>query len=429
MIHDRDRLQELLGHEDLAWLVARIRQQLERGRPLTGVVSLSSPSPGQRDAADRLLGRRPSRGRVLRVPIPALLERLRSAAICDDLEDVVGAFGAPLVDRQALADQRDTSWREMEHWINEYSLERPALPLSRWWERLREQGVLLRLAGGELDRAKELLAAALRVVAALPAQGIPLSELAAATLGDGHGLDRGMPVGTLVQRILEDWPPPDDNPQAALTLPQSAAARRQELWARVGVDTDALGSSVLLLNLPARDRGLTGETLRRYAADGEPVRLTGRQLYRHPPDLTPLGGRAVFICENPSVLAAAAHRLGARCAPILCTEGQPRVPFHALAARVVSAGGTLRVRADFDWTGVGIVAALLERYAGAAHPWRMKAEDYLTLPAGPPVRVDRRRDTPWDTSLAEALMERGVAAHEEGLLPELIEDLREPTGC
>ena len=34
--------------------------------------------------------------------------------------------------------------------------------------------------------------------------------------------------------------------------------------------------------------------------------------------------RTVFVCENPSVVAAAADRLGRRCRPLLCTEGSPR---------------------------------------------------------------------------------------------------------
>ena len=49
---------------------------------------------------------------------------------------------------------------------------------------------------------------------------VPLSELAAATLGDVHGLYRDMPVPTLVPRLLASCPAPDDSPPAAPGLPQ-----------------------------------------------------------------------------------------------------------------------------------------------------------------------------------------------------------------
>lgn len=432
MIYDRARLRETLGDPRLAWLVARVRERVERGRPLTGVVSLAAPSAPQREALDRLLGRRPSRGRALTVALPLLRARLEAAGICDDLEDVARALGGAIVDRQAAARQRAASWEEMTARVAARAARQPELLLDRWWARLRAQGLLGRLAGGDLGQADALVRSVFRVLDALPAEGAPLPELAAATLGDSHALDRGQPVGTLVLRLLagstapiEAAPGAGGAPDAA-TAPPISASRRHELWSRVGVDSDALASSVLALNLPAVDAGLTGASLARHAALGEPIRLTGRQLHRHPPDLAPVRGRTVFVCENPAVVAAAAHRLGPRCAPVLCTEGQPRVPFHVLASRVVAAGGTLRVRADFDWTGVGIVAGLLDRHGDAAQPWRMGRQDYLALPAGPALRADRRRDTPWDAPLSPAMVARGAAAHEEGMLASLLEDLAPP---
>jgi uncharacterized protein (TIGR02679 family) len=435
VIRDRSRLEATLGHPDFAWLVKRLRDRVEAGRPLTGTASLASPSVAQKDAVDRLLGRPPSGGRTLRVALPALNARLREAGICDDLEDVARAYGKPLVDRRAAADRVARCWEEMSRLVTDHASLHSWINFDRWWERLRAEGLLLRLADGELEQVHDLLHSTLRVLSGLPVRGMPLPELAAATLGDSHALDSGQPVSTLVLRALAEMTGTAAVPQAvaggmdASTRVHRGAPARHELWARVGVDVDALAGSVLALNLPAIDQGLTGWSLARHTAVGEPVRLTGRQLLTHPPDLAPVQSRPVYICENPAVVAAAAHRLGPRCAPILCTEGQPRVPLRLLVSQIVAAGGRLLVRADFDWGGVGIVNGLLERYGNSARPWRMGRADYLALPAGPPLRTDRRRETPWEPVLASAMVSRGVAVHEESLLPELLIDLDAHSGA
>lgn len=431
MIHDRARLEATLGQADFEWLVKRIRDRLEAGRPLTGTASLARPTAAQKDAMARLLGRPPSRGRTLRVALPALSSRLCEAGICDDLEDVARAFGEPLIDRQAAVVLVARFWEEMSRLVTEHASLQPWINIDRWWERLLAAGLLMRLADGKLEQVRALLHSTFRVLGALPVRGMPLPELAAATLGDSHGLDRDQPVSTLVLRALSEVTETAVLPQAVpggadasqLLRVHRDAAARHELWARVGVDVDALAGSVLALNLPASDQGLTGGSLCRHAAVGEPVRLTGRQLLTHPPDLSAIQGRLVHICENPAVVAAAAHRLGTRCAPILCTEGQPRVPMQLLVSQIVAAGGRLLIRADFDWGGVGIVNGLLERCGAAARPWRMGCADYLALPAGPPLRLDRRRETPWDPVLSSTMVARGVAVHEESLLATLLMDL------
>lgn len=63
------------------------------------------------------------------------------------------------------------------------------------------------------------------------------------------------------------------------------------------------------------------EKLDRELRDGEPQRLTLRELANGA--LLPLADEPLFVCENPSVVAAAADRLGSRCRPLVCTEGIP----------------------------------------------------------------------------------------------------------
>jgi uncharacterized protein (TIGR02679 family) len=86
-------------------------------------------------------------------------------------------------------------------------------------------------------------------------------------------------------------------------------------------------------------------------------------------------------------------------------------------------GATLRYQGDGDWPGVGI-ASDLRRHV-RLQPWRLTARD-LPLVAdrpGPPLE-GQRIETPWDPPLADALVRRGRALHEETVLDLLLGDLR-----
>ncbi|WP_307868545.1 DUF2399 domain-containing protein [Micromonospora sp. C95] len=113
--------------------------------------------------------------------------------------------------------------------------------------------------------------------------------------------------------------------------------------------------------------------------------------------------------------------LGAQAPPLICTEGVPSGGVHTLlrAAR----GAVIRWRNDFDWTGVRLTAAALQRYP-AAVPWRMAAADYLLAAGAGTALLGTPARTPWDESLGEAMRRTGRAAMEERLLDRLIADLR-----
>ncbi|MFD0821441.1 TIGR02679 domain-containing protein, partial [Micromonospora zhanjiangensis] len=77
---DVDRLRRRLGGADTDRVVQRLRQRMARGQPLTGTISLSRPTPAERLAMERLLGRRPGRGTSLTINL-------------DDLDRVVRRSG------------------------------------------------------------------------------------------------------------------------------------------------------------------------------------------------------------------------------------------------------------------------------------------------------------------------------------------------
>lgn len=359
---DPVRLRRVLGDENLSWLVTRVRTRLERGMAVEGSVSLDGATAAQRQAVARLLGRRPGRGSSLSVSLPSVEQALRRAGLAPDLRSAVEELTGAVPDRAAGIAESEEAWRRAFEPAEAAAAQRPAL--EQWVTWMRQTGIVRRLAEGDPSRGSDLITGSVAALELLPAGGVPLSVLAARAVGDGHGLDPGRPLATLVLRAaaaLGDLAPGDD------------AESRRTVWAAVGVLEGELTNPVLTLNLPADEGTVTGRALAVWRTVGQPVYLTARQLVRDPPEFV-LGGRSVFVCENPAVVAAAADRLGASCAPLVCGSGHPGAAATLLLRMLVSAGATLRYHSDFDWPGVTIANGMVERFG--ALPWRMDAGDY-----------------------------------------------------
>jgi uncharacterized protein (TIGR02679 family) len=145
---------------------------------------------------------------------------------------------------------------------------------------------------------------------------------------------------------------------------------------------------------------------------------------RDPPRFHLEPGARVFLCENPSVVAAAADRLGTRARTLLCTEGQTKTALRLLLGQLRAAGAEVAYHGDFDWAGIQIANGIVERFGVA--PWRFGAADYLeaegragarALLAGPAI------SPVWDAALGEAMRARGRAVHEEAVIDDLVADL------
>jgi uncharacterized protein (TIGR02679 family) len=432
---DRSRLEALLGGDDLAWLRTRVRQRVERGVDVGGVVRLADPSPAQRAAVDRLLGRRPSVGAQLAASLDAVDRLLRDAQVCDGLVTAVEVLDGPVRNRRAERQAVDAAWLrlfdEARAAVQAATDDEPTWAVA-WLDELAATGLLRRLTA-DPDHARALLGQARAVLAALPARGVSTAGLAAAVVGDSHGLDDGRPLTTLVLKGVQH------RSGVADTGPLPTGEERRALWASVGVLGDELSSTVLAAGLhrrpsPGVDRptiggrqrggaSLTDTVVDLHGAAGEPIRLTLSQLVRHPPDLGHLRGMTVFICENPAVVAAATRRLGNTCAPVLCVEGQPSAAAQLLLGRLADGGARLAYHGDFDWPGLRIGRVVIARFGAA--PWRFTASDYRRAPAGPPLR-GTPATAPWDPGLPTAMTARGIAVHEEQVLDELLSDLARP---
>lgn len=315
----------------------------------------------------------------------------------------------PVENRRLLEAERTNRWRSVI--VAASGALGSSSPWHPWLDDLDRSGLLRRLAAGDPDEGQALVLGAIEVIRRLPAQAMPLAELAASTLGDGHALDMGEPAGTLVLRAIATL--------GGFSFPSDVDERRAA-WASVGVLTDELSAPALVLNLPALATNSTGRALALAAEAGEPYRLSTRQLLRTPPRFALSPGSTVFACENPSVVAAAADRVGAHARPLLCTEGQPKTAFRQLLAQLGSAGITVAYHGDFDWPGIQIANSLIEHFA--VRPWRLGAADYLEGMVG--TRLQGPAVAPrWDVALGAAMRDRGRAVHEETVVASLIEDL------
>jgi uncharacterized protein (TIGR02679 family) len=400
-----------LDRPELARLWVELAHRFGDGRPPLALTLAGLSLPERQAVADLLgLDRLP--------PATARIRLDRLAAACGveghaGLRALVERRLGPITDRRAarLESQqaRDSLWA----WLGESAAGLPLASGDRalvepWLEAVRAAGV----PGGDLAAHRRRLDRALRVLAALPADGVALASLAADHLGDAHALDRGRATASLVL----------DAVAAALGRQRASDAEGARLlWEEVGVVPDPLSSTVLCLGLRPPEPGADplAAWLDAAAASCEPAVVTLAQLRRWP--LAPLpAGAVAFVVENPTLLSEAAVRKWAGPA-LVCSSGRPSIAAVTLLRQLAAAGATLAQHADFDGGGLSITAWLADR-AGTT-PWRMGADDYLAALAVPRERVPlagRLPPSPWDPGLREAMATGAVAVHEEEIRTALL---------
>lgn len=370
-----------LSRPGLRRLLFAARERFERNGGPYGRVALDALTPDEAHALNGLLT--PQRpfvpGGEARIKLPRLDNELRGSRLAVSLEQALTAVDGPLgnrpAEREAAAAARSAAWARV---LAHPQASRPEL--APWLEHAR------RRFGASIPERAAVVLGALDVLTGLPADGQPLAALAASRAGgDAHALDRDRPLGRLTAAALFalGGAPPRD--------PVTADEWRG-LWARVGVSCDELSCTALTLGLrPHRfARGYVAARLRAAAHAGRPLVLTLQELRLEPVRLAP---GVLFVCENPSIVAAAAAALGARCPPLLCTEGWPSTAVAAILDAAEAAEMEILVHADGDAAGVAIASRVLKR--ARARPWR------------------------------EVKASSGV--HEEALLDDLLDDLT--SGC
>lgn len=394
-----------------AWsrLLALARRSLERsGGELTGAVTLKLPSDVERKLIIGITGMHRSAGvKSMKVDLADLDEAVYSEHQIS-LVAALALLNGPVRNRPAEKSEENQARLAAEQDARQRVGGHAAQP---WFEtflrQLAADGTITRLVRrGDADQ----LSWACEVLALLPVQSIPIPVLAERATGNTKALS-GTSVATLALRAL--------SAKDGVNPPVTAGERRDR-WESAGVIVDDLASQVLVAGLCPVEDHVVADWLRDAANFGIPFRLTLHQLTGDP---TTLMDKHIYVCENPAVLRAAAAELADRCAPLICTEGQPSAACHRLLSQ---ATGTIHWRGDFDWTGLRTTAAAVSRYG--AVPWRMSTADYLTALDAPLVETEALKgapaESPWEPELARVMAERGRAVMEERVIPELIGDLR-----
>lgn len=432
---DRAALDRLLGIPEMAWLLERVRARIPDARVavLTGVVRLQKPSPQQRAAAVRLVGRPRRSGAALVVDLADVEAVLRRGPWPPGLGDAVETLTGPVVDRRALRERDAEAWARAGADLAHACA--PFEGLYEWWLDWCAAGGLKRAARAEAVRtdvevspqvATGLVRSLTAMLAALPAEGEPLAVLARRVVGDAHGLDETRPLGRLGATV------------AATAFGAGETGSTREAWAAAGVLMSNVASTVLCLGVPGRTpEDASGAPMRTATA----VALEAMRSARSPLVLTldqvrsggvrPLPDDAcVHVCENPTVIEVAAtswaetDQADGAMPVLVCTWGQPSTAVVELLAVLVSDGAQCRYHGDFDWAGLRIARALRARVSWA--PWRYRAEDYRAAVADdvPALRLrGAPAESPWDPDLAAVMAESGIAVEEEAVAALLAADL------
>lgn len=224
-----------------------------------------------------------------------------------------------------------------------------------------------------------------------------LGQLAAQATDDAHALDYTSELGRAVARLIAG--------SVGARLPSRPGREWRAAWLSAGVRCDTVSSRVLTLNVPL---DITGG-----ARAGIPGWLTLRDMlgvwiFQPTPAV-------LFVCENPTVVEAAADELGPRCPPLVCTDGIPSLAALDLVAGAAESGIDIRGRADVDRAGF-VVVSTVESAAPGMTPWRFDAAtygEYFDMP------VPDGRD------LRGCWEQHGRDLHEEAILEVLLDDLRD----
>ena len=399
----------------LVWLWEQIGRAADRrGDPalVEGTLSVRAPtSADERAAAIGLVG-----GRILKrhqsrnIDFSQLTLKLRvRGARLTPGAVAAHALGRRLALRAAADEQRRNQEQElMALFLDAVS----SIPYDsfrepdRIWASLRRNGWVTRLT--TIHEPERFLRRAAAVVVALPQADMRTDRrrLSADATGDPHALDHGAPLARFVIALLVS---------AGRIAPRQ---RPRNAWASVRVDSDDVVGGLTAVGIAP-----LGWSVPSPATVTLPPRTLSRCEWPRPDS----ADAWIFVTENPSVASAAADLAASGVKlRLLCTTGTPSAEQVAAIAQLALQGWRIAVRADFDSAGLAHVTAILQKTPSAL-PWRMGADDYARSVqdgiADDPA-LEQISDVPWDPQLSAAMRERSIAAYEEALLPELLDDLR-----
>jgi uncharacterized protein (TIGR02679 family) len=415
----------LLRNPAFAPLLDALHRSLERHGAPKGVLTIETPD--QADALHDLVGRLLRPGGTMRVAEIDRILRERTRFRCSLREALELHLGAPIVwkkegEERALA-ARERAISRCFQMLPSLGLSMGAQTRMMTWLHAGESALRADFHRWGEATLLDAVRAVARVFDCMPGSASPpiyLAELANEVTGNAHGLDADRPAGALLLRALEFT-----FPEAARREERRTVAWRTLLLSEAGIARDPVSVRVDTFGLCGDDEYL--RVLRKKGVD-RPLTLYS---------LAELGGdvRAwrdvAFVVENPTVFAALVRHVNAHYRAdhhptLICTNGNLNTADHQLLRLLTETGVHLFYSGDFDAGGLEIAAAVLDRYAASASPWRMEPEDYRAAVRAGSAALDPAAVQTSARLFPGLVAEMSVlrqAAHHEGLIDSLKADL------
>ncbi|HBE76511.1 MAG TPA: TIGR02679 family protein [Firmicutes bacterium] len=299
---------------------------------------------------------------------------------------------------------------------------------------------------GQIQRALadhefyENMTIALQALAALPQTYQRFPIFARKICGDPHGLDKGRSAGKLFLeglRYHRNWE--REGNWVKNTDEFSAAEELNELLYRFNLLRDDLLNFATCFGLAAYEAGQEITYWRTAAESGAPLNVPLREIVRVTAFYSWDGRRVasiaqpknfdVYVVENSNIFSAILDEVVSDHPQLVCLHGQFKLASWALLDRLIQSGALIHYSGDFDPEGLQIADKLLKRYPGRVFLWRMTGSDYLTaMPSVPLIefRLNKLKlvSSPELEQLANLIARKGLAAYQEGIVDQLVQDIR-----
>ena len=143
----------------------------------------------------------------------------------------------------------------------------------------------------------------------------------------------------------------------------------------------------------------------------------------------PAKGNKVWIVENSSVCSTIVDEVPG--APVICTHGQFRTASWILLDFLREAGCLFYYSGDLDPEGLSMAQRLKDRYPNQVAFWRMDQESYIKTISDEDIssRLPKMQKitSPELKEVSRVLTERKRAGYQEGLVSQLIDDIKKST--
>lgn len=211
-----------------------------------------------------------------------------------------------------------------------------------------------------------------------------------------------------------------------LEYPQSAEDKAEILY-QAGIIRDEISNFTTITGLIAYKDGEIHKGWDGFYNNHEPININIWNISEI--DRVVSNYNSVFIFENPTVFSLVLDELKDKNPPLICTYGQLKLASLILIDKLADNVDHIYYSGDFDPEGLQIADKLKTRYGERLVLWRFNKEEYYSIRSTRIIEQDRMKKldkivNPQLQSLANHIRKEGLAAYQELLTQEYIEDIK-----